>query len=112
MAVLPLSSLADLSDWIGDPPDDRMRRSLESARDVISARVSSTITEDDIPTALHRACTMMAAAMHERSESVFGVDAFSIGGDTAVGFLTSDPTISMLLRPYLAPALGFASDSG
>ena len=108
-APLALSSIADLSDWIGeDPPSKRMDDSLAAARDVITARVSTGITDDDIPAALHRAATMMAAAMHQRIDSVFGVDAFSVGGESAAGFLTSDPTINMLLRPYLAPMLGSA----
>ena len=106
--VLPLSSPDKLADWIKEEVSQRLVESLDSARGVISTRVVDFDDHANLPAELHRACTMMAAAMHQRSDSIYGVDAFAVGNEAGVGFLMSDPTINMLLAPWLRPTLGVA----
>lgn len=104
--TLPLSSPQRVSAWVGQPVDDRLVESLQTAREVITSRVVDFADETAIPASLHRAATMMAAATHERVDSTYGVEAFTFGGDAGAGFLVDDPTIKMLLAPHLAPAVG------
>lgn len=110
--VLELSSAEQLSDWLGVPITARLVESLQAARDTISARLRPDVAAGSIPDAVHRAATMMAASIHERRESVYGVEAFSVGlgadGAGGVGWMTTDPTIRMLLRPWVQPPLGVA----
>jgi len=109
MAVLELSSLDDLEDWTGERRDGRMEQSLAAAREVVSSMVS---VSGAVPEALHRAATMMAAAMHERIDSTYGVEAFAVGGEGSPGFLTSDPTIMALIDPWRRPAMAASTGGG
>ena len=109
---LYLSSPAQLAEWLGGVEiDGALIESLRAAREVISAAVRD-FDEDELPQSLHRAATMMAAAMHERSSSTYGVEAFSVGSADGVGFLTSDPTIAKLIDPWRRPMLGVADRVG
>ena len=107
-ASLNLSSVEELAEWIGETPDARLVNSLDAARAVITEMVVSFADGVPLPPPLHRAALMTAAAMHERRDSVFGVEAFAVGAADGVGFLTSDPTITKLLAPYLSLGFGGA----
>ena len=111
--LLELSSPALLADWLDEPVTPRLIESLDAARAVLSERISLRVTgAGDAPEALHRAATMLAARLHRRQRSVYGVDAFAVGGDEAPGFLLHDPTIAELISPWRRPDVGAAPPPG
>ena len=113
--VLELSTPAAVGRWIfPDNEAEQLRiarevgESLDAAREIISSMVSmDRIDTASPPAALHRAATMKAAQLHLRQESVYGVEAYQLGGE-AGGFLGTDPAIMDLVRPYRKAAVGSA----
>ena len=109
--VLALSSVTDVAEWVGggDEPAEitpTLIGSLEAAREIISSMVDmDRVDTDNLPAALHRAATMKAAQLHLRTESVYGVEAYSLSGD-AGGFLSVDPAIRELIAPWRRPSVG------
>lgn len=105
--VLALSSQIDVGRWISPDDDeeaqrvaDNMGTPLESARQIISSRVShSRLDPDDPPAALHQACKMKAAQIAFRNASIYGIEAYALGGQ-AGGYLLVDPTIAELIAPW------------
>ena len=111
MAALPLSSIEDLAARLEETPDKAMDQALASARETITSAVLPDYWDDDddlIPSSLHEACLIEAQAIYARPESSFGVEAFALGGDSAPGFLTTDPTFNKLLFPWRQPRIGSA----
>ena len=111
MAVLALSSADDVAAWLQLPPnrtvDERERDNarisagLQAAREWISGNVTvaATTPAASIPQSLHLACTLLASRWVSRADSIYGIEAFSLGGE-AGGVLTNDPDIRRLLGPY------------
>lgn len=116
---LTLSTPAAVGRWIfPDDTSEQLRiaqacgESLDAARELITSMVDlARVDRADPPAALHRAATMKAAQLHLRSESVYGVEAFALGGD-AGGFLSVDPTIADLVRPWRRAAVAGAARRG
>jgi len=102
---LTLSDLVTVSEWLGgETIDDRLAASLEVAREIVTGEVDESLFDpDDPPWSLHRAATMIAAAAHRRSDSIYGVEAYAVGGEAGPGVLTSDPTVARLLRRWRTP---------
>jgi len=102
---LVLSDAATVSEWLGgEPIDDRLLASLAVAREIVTGEADQTLFDpDDPPESLHRAATMIAAAAHRRSDSIYGVEAYAVGGEAGPGVLTSDPTVARLLRRWRTP---------
>ena len=107
MAALELSTPELVADWVGAEIDAQLVNSLAAARDLISARVRTDLPTP-LPSALHRAATMLAARLHTRPNSIYGVDAFGLGGEGGAGFLVTDPDIKDLMGPYLRATVAFS----
>ena len=111
MAVLALSSADDVAAWLQLPVnrtvDERERDSariasgLQAAREWITGNVTvpASTAVADIPQSLHLACTLLASRWVSRADSIYGIEAFSLGGESG-GVLTNDPDIRRLLGPY------------
>jgi len=113
--ALALSSPERLSEWLAEPVDGRLIACLDATRESITTRVSASRVAafaaahgGALPEALHLAATMEAAAVFRRVDSVYGVDAFAVGGDDGPGFLTFDPTVERLVRAWAAAPVGAA----
>lgn len=104
-----------LADWLNVAErSPRLSAALAAAREIVTARVSAPrvgnyqLANRALPESLDLATTMIAAQFYDRRKSIFGVDSFSVEGEAGFGFLTTDPTIQMLLAPWLAPRFGAA----
>jgi len=105
---LILSDAATVSEWLGgERIDDRLLTSLQVAREIVTGEVDERrFDADDPPESLHRAATMIAAAAHRRTDSVYGVEAYAVGGESGPGVLLSDPTVDRLLRRWRTSGVG------
>ena len=58
-----------------------------------------------LPHSLHLLCRMLAARLYRRRDSIFGVEAYSLGGE-AGAILATDPDMIKLFRPYRRGTVG------
>lgn len=108
--ALPLGDINRLAEWMGldhTEIDQQLHDSLEAAREAITAEIDRSRLPSDgtIPASLHRATVMLAAQIEGRSESTYGVEALSLGGE-AGGFISSDPQMRRLLRRWKRASVG------
>ena len=118
---LELSSTQDVADYLGlrydlEEPDRQgiidanLSESLAAAREFLTDHLIESLQEaeaDALPVRLHRACKMIAARFFRREDSVYGVEAFGLGGELG-GVLLADPTVSELIGPFRRPHIGAA----